>query len=497
VKQSIKFIWLSIFSLGSIVISAQTGTTLERSTPEAEGISSAAILSFIEAAEKKIDAVHSFMIVRHGKVVSEGWWAPYNPTSPHTMWSLSKSFTSSAIGFAVQEKLLSLDDLVISFFPDEIPEKPSWQLKQMRIKDLLTMVTGHRQEPRIFSGGNDNYVKAFFEAEVEFMPGTHFLYNTAATYMLSAVIQKVSGTKLVDYLEPRLFKPLNIKKPVWDECPMGKSLGGFGLNITTEDIAKLGQLYLQKGNWNGKQLLSEKWVEMATSKQVSNGSNPDNDWAQGYGFQFWRSRHNSYRGDGMRGQFCIVSPEHDAVIAITSGTNDMGGVMNLVWDILLPAMNKEKLPINEVDVLALKNKTVKLALKPIEGNRHSTILKQINNKQYFFASNEAGIKSIAFDFGKKEYSISMEMEHGTEVIPIGHGEYTKSDLKGQLPNTRSKSNKIAASGAWVNDKEYQLRIYQYETPDRLTFKFRFDDRKLVWNIQGEGEQKELTGELKN
>jgi CubicO group peptidase (beta-lactamase class C family) len=496
-KQRIKLTLLSIFILGSIVVSAQSGTHLKRSTPEAEGISSAAILSFIEAAEENIDAMHSFMILRHGKVVSEGWWAPYNPTSPHTMWSLSKSFTSTAIGFAVQENLLSLDDLVISFFPDEIPEEPSWQLKELRIKDLLTMNTGHRQEPRIFRGSNDNFVKAFFEAEIEFMPGTHFLYNTAATYILSAILQKVSGEKLVDFLEPRLFNPLNIKKPVWDECPMGINIGGFGLNITTEDIAKLGQLYLQRGNWNGKQLLSENWIEMATSKQVSNGSNPGNDWAQGYGFQFWRCRHNCYRGDGMRGQFCIIVPEHDAVIAITSGTDDMAGIMNLVWDILLPAMKKEKLPANEAGFLALKNKVANLSLKTIEGESYSADSKQINKKKYSVSTNTVGIKSIAFNLGKKEHSISIEMEDGIEVIPIGCGEYSKSELNNQWAFTRSKSKKIATSGAWVKPNEYQIRIYQYETPEGLTYSFRFNENKLVWTTIGAREKKELIGEIKN
>ena len=169
-------------------------------------------------------------------------------------------------------------------------------------------------------------------------PGTFFFYNTPASYMLSAIVQKVTGQAVVDYLKPRLFDPLGIENPTWDASKQGVSLGGFGLNVRTEDIARFGQLYLQKGQWQGKQLVPAAWVETATSRMMSNGSSPTSDWEQGYGYQFWRSRHGFYRGDGAHGQFCLILPQYDTVIAITSGTRDMASVMNLVWDRLLPAL---------------------------------------------------------------------------------------------------------------------------------------------------------------
>ena len=169
-------------------------------------------------------------------------------------------------------------------------------------------------------------------------PGTHFLYNTPATYMLSAIVQKVTGITVLDYLRPRLFEPLGIENPQWDTSPQGISLGGYGLSVRTEDIARFGQLYLQKGVWMGKRLVPSAWIDAATTRQTSSGSNPTSDWEQGYGYQFWRSRHGLYRGDGAFGQFCIVMPEQDAVVAITSGGRDMQAVMNLVWEKLLPAL---------------------------------------------------------------------------------------------------------------------------------------------------------------
>ena len=259
------------------------------STPESEGISSKAILQFVEALEEEQpDAIHSVMLRRHGKIVAEGWWAPYNPDSPHLLWSLSKSFTSTAIGLAQDEGLLSIDDQVISFFPEDTPEEPSTHLKAMRISDLLRMNTGHEQEPSFRQLQDDNWVKAFLAHEVKHKPGTHFRYNSMATYMCSAILQKVTGMTMMDFLTPRLFEPLGIENPTWESDPRGINVGGWGLSVTTGDISKLGQLYLQMGMWEGKQLLSQAWVEEATANQTSNGSNPESDWDQGYGYQFWQ-----------------------------------------------------------------------------------------------------------------------------------------------------------------------------------------------------------------
>src|SRR6478609_1927501 len=285
------------------------------------------------------------MLVRHGQVVAECWWKPEAADKPHVMHSLSKSFTSTAVGLAVAEGKLSVDDPVLKFFPDDAPESPSANLKAMRLSDLLRMSTGHQAESA--RRPTEVWTKTFLAQPVPFKPGTHFLYNTSATYMLSAAVQKATGQTVLEYLKPRLFDPLGIDHPTWEKSPQGISTGGYGLSIRTEDIAKFGQLYLQKGKWEGKQLVPEAWVEAATARQTSNGSNPKSDWAQGYGYQFWRCRHGAYRGDGAFGQFCIVLPEQDAVIAITSGVRNMQAILDVVWDKLLPALEPSPLPPNE------------------------------------------------------------------------------------------------------------------------------------------------------
>lgn len=349
---------------------ARAAEPLPRSAPEAQGVSSNAVREFIEAFDAKIIGAHSVMVVRHGHVIAEAWWKPEAADKPHVLWSLSKSFTSTAVGLAIAEGKLKLDDPVLKFFPDGAPAEPSENLKAMTVRDLLTMSTGHDAEPKFNLGGDASggpSVKGFLAQPVVHKPGTQFLYNTPGSYTLSAIVTKVTGQTVLEYLKPRLFGPLGIENPRWDASPEGNSLGGYGLFVRTEDIAKFGQLYLQKGKWNGKQLIPEKWVEQATSKQVDNDkaghAKMGGDWTQGYGFQFWRCQHNAFRGDGMGGQFCVVIPDKDVVIAITANTGDMQAELNVVWDKLLPAFGDNPLPEDAAAVEKLKRVSEKLEVR--------------------------------------------------------------------------------------------------------------------------------------
>jgi CubicO group peptidase (beta-lactamase class C family) len=256
------------------------------------------------------------------------------------------------VGLAIGEGKLSLDDRVLSFFPDDAPAEPSENLRAMRVRDLLTMSTGHESEPILTA--EKPWVRSFLAHPVPRPPGTHFVYNSTATYTLSAIVQKVTGQKLLEYLQPRLFEPLGIENAQWDDSPQGISVGGWGLRIRTEDIAKFGLLYAQRGRWNGRQLLPETWADQATAKQVANGTDPGKDWTQGYGYQFWRCRHGAYRGDGAFGQFCVVMPEFDAVLAMTADTKDMQGQLNLVWEHLRPAFQDGPLPADDTALAKLR-----------------------------------------------------------------------------------------------------------------------------------------------
>jgi CubicO group peptidase (beta-lactamase class C family) len=353
----------------TVIPFARAAQPLPRSTPEAQGVPSQAIADYLETTDHKINTLHSFMLVRHGHVIAEAWWKPEAPDKPHVLWSLSKSFNSTAVGLAIAEGKLSLDDHVLKFFPNDAPSDPSDNLKAMTVRDLLTMTCGHETEPKMIGGAPS--VKQFLAHPVPHKPGTHFQYNTMGSYTLSAIVTKVTGQTSLEFLKPRLFEPLGIENPQWDASPEGNSLGGYGLKLCTEDIAKFGQLYLQKGQWNGKQLIPQSWIEQATSKQVPNDQESHarmgGDWRQGYGFQFWRCTHNAYRGDGASGQFCIVIPDKDAVIAITALTGDMQGELNVIWDKLYPAFASAPLPDHPAAQEKLKQTAANLEAHPKKG----------------------------------------------------------------------------------------------------------------------------------
>ncbi len=464
--------------LSSVAAAADGTHALPRSAPEKQGVSSAALLGFIEEAEKKIDALHSVMIVRRGQVVAEGWWAPYAAEEPHQLFSLSKSFTATAVGLAVAEGKLNVDDPVLKFFAEEAPEKPSTNLKAMRVRDLLTMATGQHAED--FAGFSytteESVVKRFLALPVAHKPGTFFAYNTAATYMQSAIVQKVTGQPVLEYLQPRLFAPLGIENPQWEASKQGVSMGGFGLSIRTEDIAKFGQLYLQKGVWNGKQLVPASWVETATSRWMSNGSNPASDWEQGYGFQFWRCRYGVIRGDGAHGQFCIVMPELDAVVAITAGTKDLQGVLNVVWAKLLPALQAKVTGALAADAGAegtLRVKLAGLALKsPVAVTGElSAIAAKVARKRFVFPKNPQAAESImlspAADDSKATEFVATTGGVEQRVTVTGGG-WVKGELKGG-----PAAGPVAVSGAWTAADTFTLDVVRYRTPFVARYRMKF------------------------
>ena len=474
---------------------ASAGQPLPRSAPEEQGVSSSAIRSFVEKADQSIDSLHSVMLVRHGKVVAEGWWAPYDAETKHQLFSLSKSFTSTAVGLAVDEGKLSINDPVLKFFPEDAPEDPSDNLKAMQVSDLLRMSTGHQEEPK--RPDDQVWTKAFLSQPVPFKPGTHFLYNTSGSYMLSAIVQKATGETTLDYLRPRLFEPLGIDDPEWGESPQGVSLGGYGLNLRTEDIAKFGHLYLRKGMWNGERVLPEAWVEAATSLQTSNGSNPESDWDQGYGYQFWRARHGAYRGDGAFGQYCVVMPEQDAVVAITAGVGDMQAVLNLIWDELLPGFKPSTLPADSAAQAKLAQALKGLMIRCPEGSEAPGAGLDPIGKTYRFAENPRKLESVALEKGEADATtLVIRSERGEQRIECGRGSWTK----GRVGFAGLPPQPAAVAGAWTADDVFTAKIAFVETPFIVTLRLKFQGDQVTLASEtnigfGPTRQGELVGEV--
>ncbi|MBO4298285.1 MAG: serine hydrolase [Clostridia bacterium] len=319
-----------------------------RSTPEAQGISSAAIENVLRDIRDSGADIHSMLIMRRGRLVFEHYFAPYTAETPHSMYSCSKTFTSMLIGIAQDKGLLSVKDRVLSFFPEQEIKEPSENLSAMTIEDLLMMGTGNAQDTFPYmmraTQPDADWVNIFLNRPVEHKPGTHFVYNTGATYMLSAILTKVTGRTALDLANEWLFGPMGIDGAAWDACPRGVSLGGTGLHITPRDMLRMGMLLLGRGRWKNQQLVSPEYIAEAQKKHIENRSGDpaqDPNWAAGYCYQMWRCCFDAYRADGMGGQFIVVMPRQEMIVVFTSalgGDKPIGYPLWLIERKLLPGV---------------------------------------------------------------------------------------------------------------------------------------------------------------
>jgi CubicO group peptidase (beta-lactamase class C family) len=467
---------------------AMSSDKLPRSRPEAQGVASQSILEFLAAINASKHEFHSFMMVRHGHVIAEGWWAPYRPQANHMLYSLSKSFTSTAVGFAVCEGKLDVDALVTSFFPDKLPEQVSANLATMRVKHLLTMSVGREKDSAPRMRNEQDWARAFLSLPVENPPGSVFLYDSGASYMLSAIVQKLTGQRVIDYLRPRLFEPLEIEGITWETCPLGINTGGWGLSVPTGALAKFGQLYLQEGQWKGETALPAVWIREATTFKIqqpaTGGADLDHlketsDWHQGYCYQFWRCRHNGFRGDGAMGQYCIVLPDEDAVIAITSETADMQGELNLVWKHLLPAMRNGALPSDRHTDAELRRTLASLALPLPAGVPASSAEVRVSGRTFRVEPNSMGVEGVSFNFQGDGCTFVLTELGGRHEIRCGTGRWVEgvTDMPGTPPKLTTgdlRPAKIAAGGAWKDAMTYVMTWRFYETAHHDTVTCHFD-----------------------
>jgi CubicO group peptidase (beta-lactamase class C family) len=471
--------------------------SIPRSTPEAEGVSSAAIQKFIESYKKEKHELHSIMIIRHGKVISEAWWSPYAPELKHSMYSVSKSWTSTAVGFAVSENKLKVTDKVLSFFPEYADLASNNFLKDLTVKDLLTMSVGHKTEPlRSVIVMQPDWMRGFLKTPIEYVPGTKFLYNTLATYMLSGIIQKVTGQSLINYLEPRLFKPLGISGVDREYDSKGINTGGWGIRVKTEDMAKLGLTYLNGGKYNGKQVISNAWVKEATQKHIdqnpeaSQAKKDSSDWLQGYGYQFWRCRNGAFRADGAYGQYIVMMPEQDAVVVITSESMDLQDDLNMIWQHLLPAFGKSNLPTNKQANQSLKQflnnrKLESSTPNSVKGND------RILGKTYVLDKNP--LEFASFKISKSDKGVWVEIgtkDEKIHQIPLGLngwklsentliGPYSLRSVPAHLETFAPF--KVAGEYIWKDENTIEMTIRYIESPHhwKITYQVQGDKLKLT------------------
>lgn len=441
-------------------------TALPTSTPSAEGVDAAGLLRLLEDLQGAEGVeLHSLMVLRHGRVVAAGWWAPYAADRVHHLYSLSKTFTVTAAGLAVGEGLLDLDEPVVGCFPELDGEVTDPRTRSMRVRHLASMSTGHTSdmwEPVLRAGASDP-VRAFLRMPPPREPGSVFAYNQPATYTLAAIVQRRTGGTLLDYLRPRVLDPVGIGEAVWQEHPAGRQLGFSGLHATTDAVARLGLLHLQDGVWDGRRLLPEGWVAQVSTAHVPTPDEGDAqalDWRQGYGLQAWVGQHG-YRGDGAYGQFCLVLPEHDAVVAVTGQSGDMQRVLDGVWTHLLPALAGPGRPADD-DALAGRMAGLHLPVLPGEpappGRQDrwdgavfdpdaTSRLAQPTTSEVRVRRAGDGWALVLLDAGQQT------------VARVGTGWTVTDPGDGQVP--------VAVSGGWLDEGTLDVGVAFLESPHRL------------------------------
>ena len=463
---------------------------LPRSTPEAEGVPSASVDAWLTACEQELDAVHGFVLMRHGKVIAEGWWKPFAADRTHQLFSVSKSFTSTAVGLLVDDGKIDLDERVVDIFPDDLPDEPSARLQQVRVRDLLTMTSGMKHVELKAGKADCDWVRHTLATGFDRDPGRTFRYDSFSTHLLAALVERRSGQPLLDFLGERLFRPIGIDSAWTTKSPTGVACGGWGMNMTTRDLARFGQLLLQEGRWDGRQIVSRDWVRLATAKQTANADSRA-DWRQGYGFQFWRCKHNCYRAAGARGQFIIVMPEQDAVLAVHSSLGKMERELDLVWKHLLRAMKPQALPADPAAQEALARRCANLSLAPRAGKDPAPA--DVLGKTWSLAlKHRLGFTAVRIDPAADGWEIVFTRDTGAEVrLPVGNGTWREGkavfeDESFERLGALVGEQPAASSGGWEG-RSFRTRTYLPNTVFRLDLDFDFKtDGQLVLDVNLSG-----------
>ncbi|WP_432119904.1 serine hydrolase domain-containing protein [Streptomyces sp. bgisy032] len=440
-----------------------SASALPSSGPAAQGVDASGVHAFLDALETAPGIEpHSLMIMRHGRLVASGWWAPYTPGRPQLLYSLSKSFTGTAAALAEAEGLLDFDAPVIAYFPEFEADITDPRSRAMRVRHVASMASGHEHETVDEAFGTDpaEPVRGFLLQPPERDPGTVFAYNQPTTYTLGAIVQRASGQSLSAYLRPRLLDPLGVGEVFWRRDRTGRELGFSGLHATTDAVARLGQLYLRDGVWNGERLLPEGWAARASHPHTPTagamGETDREDWHQGYGHQFWLSRHG-YRGDGAYGQFCLVLPEHDAVIATTAATERMQEMLDLVWKHLLPAFGPAPLSGREAADASLRERLDRLALPAVEGSPEPPGGEADWAAGQFTASGGGPVRTAALARDADGWTLTLTGDGDRLGLRFGGDGWTVAEEP--LPT--------AVSGGWSDAGTLSVDVLFLETPHRL------------------------------
>jgi len=434
--------------------------------PEEVGVSPTWVSDYIRTLNDKRKMCHSFLMIRHGKVFAEGYWAPFHKDFMHRMYSVSKSFVSGAIGMLQDEGKLRITDRIADYFPDKLPEEVDPLVMEMTIRDMLMMASCHMGTTYTQNGLEQNdWLATFFNPPIKpnHRAGTEFHYDTSATYTLCALVERLTGKTLLEYLQEKVLSEIGFSEDAWCiESPEGHSWGGSGILCTPRDLARYALLFAGGGKLNGKQYLSEAYVKEATSKQIDNGS-------YGYGYQIWRQRGNSYAFVGMGTQYALVCPDKDFVFVCTSdGQGDPDtylGIPDLIFDTVIDKIADDVLPQDDAAYGELTSLIGSLRVSVPFGEKDSPLMKSVDGVTYKLDENPMGMKDFTLRFTEDGGSVLYRTDRGDKVFHFGRGEYRDTEL----PEIKYFGKRISVpanhgyrclnTGVWVSPDTFLLRTF--------------------------------------
>ena len=482
-----KILCLLTSFLSVCVVSAQTND-LPRSTPEEQGVPSAAVAALFDSLSAlPLTDMHGVIVMRHGKVIGEMYPKPYAPEYRHTMYSASKTFVGVAVGLAIADNRLRLDDRVAAIFPELLPDSVSKDLADMTVRHLLKMTSGVKPDWNLRSRQTE-WVRGFLAKPVV-KPGTTYAYDSMVSYMLAAIVQKVTGMKLTEYLQERIFTPMNVTEWAWEESPEGINTGGWGVHIQPESLAKFGQLILDEGRWNGKQLVPAEWIREMCKKHQEAGR-------EVYGYHIWHcgGHDGAVRADGALGQYVFSVLDKDMVVVMTEATLGNGrDQRRLIWDVLLPTLKDEPLPVNKKDYQRLLKKQASYKLPEVKGKATSSFANQWENKTIELGKNTFGWKSLRLNFGKKEVTMTVTENSGKSYeLPFGYQVWKTVSIDAYPPYSITPKDCfkglegpywVSGSYAWISKEELQLKAHYVNWVSALEMTFRIENGEVKLQVQ--------------
>lgn len=426
------------------------------------------VCEFFENCEKAGAKIHSLKVICNSKTLVRAAKAPYTGYEKMQLYSLSKSFSSTAIGFLVSDGKLSLDEKIVDIFKDRIDDNVCENAKEMTVRHVLSMNTGHEQCLLEKINQDDDIIRAWLSYPVEHKPGTHFCYNNAATYALSEIVRKYTGLSMFDFLSVRMFLPLDMHGLYWDRYKLN-SQGAIGLHASVDDVAKLGCLYLNGGVYKGKRLLAKKWVDDALSVHSDNSENGSSDWTSGYGYQFWKNSREGFRADGAFGQLCIILPQRNSVIAVRAQVSDMQKEIDCVFDL--------------ADKLSLKSDEKKAEEKSGNGVKEEKVYKLEENP----------LKITLMYFSKENDKITWNFSNGEkwQAVTAKKGCYTENefDISALTPSLYSIDSSLRIKhvkcAAHVAEEDNKIRfILKYlDNPHTDIIEFEINENTVEINLK--------------